>query len=497
MKLKLQKLLIANRGEIAIRVIRAAKELGIKSVAVYSEADENSAHRREADEGLCIGPAESTQSYLNIERILQAAKDSQADAIHPGYGFLSEREEFASAVERAGLVFVGPKSQHIRQMGDKVLARETVAKLGLPTVPGTGAITDIKKGLEEVEQLLQNRSDFRFPLLVKAAGGGGGKGMRRVQKREELKSALERAQSESSKAFNNPTLFVERLIQKPRHIEVQVFGDGTHALHFFERECSLQRRHQKVMEEALSPSISSEARAKMTELSRKATEAMGYQSAGTFEFIVSPEEDFYFLEMNTRIQVEHPVTEWISQVDLVREQLRVASGEPLSVQQSDIVPKGHSIELRLYAEDAEQDFIPQPGFLRRIEFPHWNGLRVDAALMSAGEVSSFYDPMIAKLSVWGVNRSQAIARARLALQQTKLQGCVTNRAFLLAILESEAFVQAKVNTEFLESPGWRKSKALSDDAIAAICLKDFLERGAQLRDETLSSWQQTEMGELR
>jgi acetyl/propionyl-CoA carboxylase alpha subunit len=490
-KKKWNKILIANRGEIAVRVIRAAKELGLKTVAVYSEADKESFHAREADEKIAVGPAESNQSYLKIENILEAAKKSGAEAIHPGYGFLSEKEAFAKAVEESSLVFVGPSSKHIAQMGDKVTARETVAKIGLPTVPGTDALASVEEGLMAVEKLLQKRPDFRYPLLVKAAGGGGGKGMRRVDRKEQLKDALERARSEAANAFNNPSLFVERYIEKPRHIEVQVFGDGKNAVHFFERECSLQRRHQKVIEEARSPSITQETREKMTEMARQATESLGYQSAGTFEFIVSPEDDFYFLEMNTRIQVEHPVTEWITQSDLVREQIQLALGNPLSLQQSDIQAKGHAIELRLYAEDAEHSFLPQPGRIHRVSYPQWNGVRFDSSMDEAGEVSRFYDPMIAKVSAWGVDRSQAIARARLALGKTRIEGCITNQAYLLEILGSEIFKSGQYHTGVLEEASWRKARKPSPSAIAHLCLKDYLDRSPQTKNAALSPWQTT------
>jgi len=487
---KFQKLLVANRGEIAIRILRTARELGIKTVAVYSEEDKEAFHITQADEAVCIGPAESQKSYLAIPQILEACKQTKADAVHPGYGFLSENSAFAEAVQREKMTFVGPDPQKIFQMGDKVVARETVIPFGVPTVPGTGAITDIDQGLKEVEKLLSERSDFTFPLLIKAAGGGGGKGMRIVRSRQELKENLERARSEALKAFNNPTVFVERYLENPRHIEVQVLGDGKNIVHLFERECSLQRRHQKVVEEALSPSLSPEVRRKILEAGVKAAQSVQYNSAGTVEFIVSENDDFYFLEMNTRIQVEHPVSEWITGIDLIRAQIEIAQGKPLSLEQSHIQSRGHSIEVRLYAEDADNQFLPQPGNLHYLKFPHWTQVRVDSAVQSPCRISSFYDPMIAKISAWAPDRMQCIHRMHQFLAQTEVEGLITNRSFLMEIMEAEFFKTGRYHTHLLEQKGWRKPVKPTAKEVALLCLKDHLDRRFHPSSSTRSAWQE-------
>lgn len=489
--MKLKKVLVANRGEIAVRILRTAREQGMKTVSVYSEADREAFHIGEADEAICIGPAESQKSYLSIEALLAAAKSTGADSIHPGYGFLSENAGFARAVEKAGMIFIGPEPAAIEKMGDKVTARETVEAGGVPTVPGTGAIRDLESGLKSVEALLKSRKDFKFPLLIKAAGGGGGKGMRIVRDLPSLKENLERAQSESLKAFNNPTIFVERYIERPRHIEVQVLGDGHHVLHLFERECSLQRRHQKVVEEAQSPSLSEELRKKILEAGVKAAATVNYKSAGTIEFIVSEDDDFFFLEMNTRIQVEHPVTEWITGVDLVREQFRIAEGERLNLEQSAIRANGHSIEVRLYAEDADHDFLPQPGYLHFLKFPYWTGVRVDTSVQSPCQISSFYDPMIAKISAWAPSRLAATERLRHFLMATQVEGLISNRAFLLEILGSDFFRKGRFHTQILEDKSWRSKAKPSVRILAAACLKDYLHGRISVKPETLSAWQES------
>lgn len=486
--MRFQKLLVANRGEIAVRIIRAAKECGLKTVAVYSEADKNSLHRREADEAAYLGGSESSESYLQIPKILEACKAYGAEAIHPGYGFLSEKAAFAEAVEKAGLIFVGPTPEQIDSMGDKVRARETMEKLGVPIVPGTGALEDLDLAEKAIDELLARRKDFRFPLLVKAAGGGGGKGMRVVKSREELRPALERAQSESLKAFGNPVLFVERYIVEPRHIEVQVIGDGTTALHVYERECSLQRRHQKVVEEAPSPSIRPETRQKMLELCETASQKMGYRSAGTFEFIVSPEEDFFFLEMNTRIQVEHPVTECISGLDLIHWQLRIAQGEKLS-KNLRAEARGHAIEVRLYAEDPDRGFLPQPGYLQFLRFPAWAGIRVDSGVQSPERITSFYDPMIAKVISWAPDRETARRRLLEYLRVVRVEGLITNKSYLMEILESDYFKSGHYHTGILEHSPWRKSRQTPAPIFALACLKDYLTQRPIDDQRELSAWQ--------
>ncbi len=486
---KFKKLLVANRGEIAIRILRTAREMGLKTVAIYSEEDRNALHVTQADEAVCVGPAESRASYLNIDNIIEACRQSGAQAVHPGYGFLSENAEFARRIQKAGLTFVGPDPQAIEGMGDKVIARQTVEAAGVPTAPGTGAIEDLEKGYKTIEALLKSRPDFKFPLLIKAAGGGGGKGMRIVRELGELKENLERARSEAMKAFNNPIVFVERYLERPRHIEVQVLGDGQKVLHLFERECSLQRRHQKVVEEAQSPSLPQSVREKIWASAVKAAKAVNYNSAGTVEFIVSENDEFYFLEMNTRIQVEHPVTEWITSVDLIRWQIALAQGEKLTLEQSDIRSNGHSIEVRLYAEDADHGFLPQPGALHFLRFPHWTGVRVDTAVQSPSVVSSFYDPMIAKISAWAPTREQCTERLRSFLLQTQVEGLITNRAFLLQILGAEFFKKGRYHTQLLEDKAWRPETRPSAKHLAALCLKDHFEKRIQLNARGLSSWQ--------
>lgn len=487
---KFQKILVANRGEIAIRILRTAKELGIKTVAVYSEEDRDALHVSQADEAICVGPAESQKSYLSIPQILEACKKTQADAVHPGYGFLSENSGFAEAVQKEKMTFIGPDPKMIFQMGDKVVARETVTPFGVATVPGTGAIDDLDNGLKAVETLLETRKDFKFPLLIKAAGGGGGKGMRIVRSKAELKENLERARSEALKAFNNPTVFVERYLENPRHIEVQVLGDGKNILHLFERECSLQRRHQKVVEEALSPSLSPEVRKKLLEAGVKAAQSVKYNSAGTVEFIVSENDDFYFLEMNTRIQVEHPVSEWITGIDLIRAQIEIAQGKELQIQQSDIKHNGHAIEVRLYAEDADNQFLPQPGSLHYLRFPHWTQVRVDSAVESPCRISSFYDPMIAKISAWAPDRAQCIRRMHQFLAQTEVEGLITNRSFLMEIMEAEFFMKGRYHTHLLEESGWRKKLKPTAEELALLCLKDHLDRRFRPQTSSRSTWQE-------
>lgn len=489
---KSQKILVANRGEIAVRILRTAREMGCKTVAVYSEEDAQSLHRFQADEAVCIGPAESQKSYLNVDALMAAAKQTGTTAIHPGYGFLSENAAFARRVQKEGMTFIGPDPDSIEKMGDKVIARKTVEANGVATAPGTGAIDDLKIGLETIERLLKERPDFKFPLLIKAAGGGGGKGMRIVRAVSELKENLERAQSEAQKAFNNPIVFVERYIERPRHIEVQVLGDGSKVLHLFERECSMQRRHQKVVEEATSPSLSPAVRQKILEAGVKAAQSVHYKSAGTVEFIVSESDEFYFLEMNTRIQVEHPVTEWITGIDLIRWQIDIAFGRKLEIDQSQIKANGHSIEVRLYAEDTENGFIPQPGHLHYLKFPFWTGVRVDSAVQSGSKVSSFYDPMIAKISAWGPTREDCRQRMKLFLEQTQVEGLVTNRAFLLQILDCEAFKKGRYHTQFLEDKGWQKTIAPTAEDIALLCLKDHLETKVSIKSQPLSAWQEAD-----
>ncbi|GAA4021907.1 acetyl-CoA carboxylase biotin carboxylase subunit [Sphingomonas swuensis] len=440
---KINKLLIANRGEIALRILRAAKELGIRTVAVHSTADADAMHVRLADEAVCIGPPQARDSYLNIPNIISAAEIVHADAIHPGYGFLSENAQFAEIVELHNIIWVGPKPEHIRVMGDKVEAKRTAAALGLPLVPGSpGPISD----LDEAKAIAD---EIGYPVLIKAASGGGGRGMKVVPEPDQLETLMAQASSEANAAFGDPTVYMEKYLGDPRHIEFQVFGDGDgQAVHLGERDCSIQRRHQKVIEEAPSPVISAAQRAEMGERVRKAMADMGYRGAGTIEFLYENGE-FYFIEMNTRLQVEHPVTEMITGLDLVAEQLRIAEGRGLSVTQDEVRLSGHSIECRINAEDAET-FAPSPGLVKNYVAPGGLQTRVDSGLYSGYKVPPYYDSMIGKLIVWGKDRDEAICRLRRALEEFIVDGPKTNIPLHQRILKEDAFKSGDYTIKWLE-----------------------------------------------
>jgi acetyl-CoA carboxylase biotin carboxylase subunit len=443
----IRRLLIANRGEIALRIIRACAELRIESVAVYSAADALAPHVAAADRAVAIGPAPARESYLSVPRLLDAARSSGADAIHPGYGFLSENAEFADACAAAGIVFVGPPADVIAQMGSKINARRLVAAAGVPVVPGETPHDQSDQGIR------QAIGRVGLPVLIKASAGGGGKGMRHIHDAGELDESIQAARREATAAFSDGTLYVERLVAHPRHVEVQVLADDRGGLlHLFERDCSTQRRHQKVIEESPSPALTPALRARMTEAAIAAARAASYRNAGTIEFLVDGNA-FYFLEMNTRLQVEHPVTEQITGLDLVRAQILVANGEPLPWTQAEISRHGHAIEARVYAEDPAQGFIPQAGILTRYREPRRPGIRVDAGVVEGSEVSIYYDPMIAKVIATAETRALAIARLSAALREFEIAGITTNRAFLIAILESDAFRDGKIDTAFLDREG--------------------------------------------
>ena len=441
------KVLVANRGEIALRVIRCCRDLGIRSVAVHSEADRGAAFTLLADEAVEIGPAAPAESYLNVERIIAAARSTGAEAIHPGYGFLSENQGFARACQEAGITFIGPPPEAMAAMGEKVPARERMRASGVPIVPGTGAIA----GVDEAARAAR---EIGYPVLIKASSGGGGIGMRVVREEAELRSALEAARSTAERAFGDATVFLERYVDDPRHIEIQVLADahGT-TVHLGERECSLQRRHQKILEESPSAVITPEVRARMGDAAVTAARAVGYVNAGTVEFIYSRGE-YYFLEMNTRLQVEHPVTELVCSLDLVAEQLRIAAGEPLSFGQEDVTRQGHAIECRINAEDTEHGFLPSPGRVTAYHEPSGPGVRVDSSLAGPGMVSPHYDPMIAKLIVWGPTRELAIGRMRRALTEFTVTGIRTNIPYHLAVLDTPDFQRGEYTTHFIEDhPG--------------------------------------------
>ncbi len=445
----IRRVLIANRGEIAIRVVRACRELAIESVAVYSDADRSAPHVVAADRAERIGAAPAGESYLNVQAIVSAAKRAQADAVHPGYGFLSERVDFARACADAGLVFVGPPPSAIEQMGTKVGARRLMLQAGVPVVPGEMPHDQSDDALSAAVDALG------FPALIKPSAGGGGIGMTIVRAAEEVPGAIQRARREAQAAFGDGTLYVERLVDRPRHVEIQVFGDQQgRIVHLGERDCSVQRRHQKVIEESPCPVLTPAVRARMGEAAVAAARATGYVNAGTVEFLLEGEGDlarFYFLEMNTRLQVEHPVTEAVCGVDLVKAQLLVASGEALPWTEEQLSRRGHAIECRIYAEDPAQDFLPQAGPLLMYREPQGPGIRVDAGVVEGGEVSVYYDPLLAKLVVWSESRPAAIARAVTALQRYIVLGIRTNIPFLLAILQHPHFAAGRLDTSFLEA----------------------------------------------
>ena len=439
------KILIANRGEIAVRIIRACREMGIRTVAVYSEADKDCLHTRLADEAICIGPAPSSQSYLNMERILSATVAMKADAIHPGFGFLSENARFAKLCQQCNITFIGPSAEIINRMGNKSEARNTMMQAGVPVVPGS------KEPVYTAEDGLVMAKEIGFPVMIKASSGGGGKGMRISRSEEDFTEHFNAAQLESVKGFSDDTMYIEKYIEKPRHVEFQIMGDKFgHVVHLGERDCSIQRRHQKVMEESPCEVISPELRKKMGEVAVKAAKAVNYENAGTIEFLLDKDKNFYFMEMNTRIQVEHPVTELVSGIDLIKEQIRVAAGEPLSVSQEDIQIKGHAIECRINAENPKKHFMPCPGRITNVHIPGGNGVRVDTHIYNDYKVPANYDSMLMKLIVYDKDRASAIAKMRSALGEVIIEGIETNIDFQYEILENEAFQKGDTDTGFIE-----------------------------------------------
>ncbi len=441
----IKKILIANRGEIALRVIRACKELNIKTVAVYSEVDRNSLHVIYSDEAYLIGPAPSNESYLLIDKIIDVAKKSKADAIHPGYGFLSENAEFSDRCKKEGIIFIGPDAKVISTMGDKITARQTMIKSGVAVVPGNQLNIESEK---EAKKILK---EIGLPVMIKASAGGGGKGMRLVKEEKEFIPSLEGARSEAKAAFGNDAVYIEKYIESPHHIEFQILGDKFgNVIHLFERECSIQRRHQKVVEETPSPLLTPAVRKKMGDTAVAAAKAVNYVGAGTIEFLTDENLNFYFLEMNTRLQVEHAITEQVTGVDLVKEQIKIASGEKLSFSQKDISQTGHAIEVRIYAEDYENNFMPSPGKIIHNVEPTGKGVRVDSFVHNNIEISSFYDPMIAKLVTWDDTRTSAINKMKRALSEYTIIGVKTSIDFLYKIMEHKLFIAGKYNTHFIE-----------------------------------------------
>jgi acetyl-CoA carboxylase biotin carboxylase subunit len=481
---KINKILIANRGEIAVRVIRACRDLGISTVAVYSDADRASLHVRYADEAVRIGPPPPRESYLKIDHIIDAARKTGADAIHPGYGFLSEREDFAQAVADAGLIFIGPPAQAISTMGDKQAARETVKKAGVPIVPGT------EPGLRD-EELLHAAQHIGFPLMVKAAAGGGGKGMRSVRSMEELPDALAIARREAESAFGDGRVYMERLLEGARHIEFQILADmHGNTIHLGERECSIQRRHQKLVEEAPSTFVDHDLRRRMGEAAVSAARAVNYVNAGTIEFLVDKDKNFYFLEMNTRLQVEHPVTELITGVDLVKEQIRIARGRRMGPTESLLEPKGWAIECRINAEDPYNNFLPSVGTISTLIIPTGPGVRVDSGVYSGYQITPYYDSMIAKLICWGDDRPEAMLRMRRALDEYIIMGLKHNIPFHQNLLNSFSFIAGKFDTKFVEErfsmTTYEQNPSDVELETAAIAATLYAHRQAQLAGQIIT-----------
>jgi len=439
------KMLIANRGEIALRIIRACKEMGIRTVAVYSEADRNSLHVRFADEAVCIGKPPSSSSYLNIPSIISAAEITDVEAIHPGYGFLAENAHFAEICESCKIKFIGPSPEIIRQMGDKMVAKETMRKAGLPVIPGSGDVIKTK------EEALKVAKKIKYPVIIKAAAGGGGRGMRICHNDVRLIGAFLTAQREAESAFGNPDVYIEKYIEKPRHIEYQILGDNHgHIVHLGERDCTIQRRHQKLLEETPSPAMDNKLRKKMGEVAVKGAKAVNYNNAGTIEFLLDENNNFYFMEMNTRIQVEHPVTEMVTGIDLIREQIRIASGKKIPYKQDKIKRTGCSIESRIYAEDPNNDFMPSPGKISVYNAPGGMGVRLDTHIYPGYEISRYYDAMIGKLITYGPTRMEAIRRMQRALEEYIIEPIKTTIPFHKNVFSNPAFLRGQVSTYFVE-----------------------------------------------
>ncbi len=486
----MNKILIANRGEIALRIMRTAKKMGIQTVAVFSEADRDAPFVRFADEAVCIGEAPSSKSYLKAKTIIKVAKELGVDGIHPGYGFLSENASFARAVKRAGITFIGPSPKSIKIMGSKLEAKAAVKKYDVPMVPGTdGAVTDIKEAKKVAKQI-------GFPILVKASAGGGGKGMRMVEELKELESQMKRAISEAESSFGDGSVFIEKFVTSPRHIEIQILADQHgNTLYLFERECSIQRRHQKVVEEAPSAVLTPELRQRMGEVAVKVAQSCDYEGAGTVEFLLDDKHNFYFLEMNTRLQVEHPVTEEITGIDLVEQQIRVARGEELSFKQDDLTINGHSFELRVYAEDPANNFLPSIGTLERYRPPHQDFVRLDDGFEEGMKIPIYYDPMIAKLVVHGANREEARQRMLEAIRSFEIKGIETTLPFGEYVLEHPNFISGDFDTNFIKhhfSKEIFENKDADEMQVAAkIALKAFLEAKDNLQTISTESanWQ--------
>lgn len=466
----IKKILIANRGEIAHRIIKACRELGITSVAIYSEADKNALHVRRADEAYLIGPSPANESYLNKEKIIKLAKEIEADAIHPGYGFVSENPEFIRMVEESGIIFIGPSSKSVKMMGEKTSARRLMKLNNVPIVPGT---TEPIKNIEEGKKV---SSEIGYPVMLKAASGGGGKGMRKIDREEDFEESYNRAKNESLKAFGNDDVYIEKFIEHPKHIEVQILADkfGNY-IHLFERECSVQRRHQKVIEEAPSIAVDEETRKNITQAAVNAAKACNYYNAGTIEFLMDKDKKFYFLEMNTRLQVEHPVTEMITGVDLVKQQIKIANGEKITLKQEDLKIHGHAIECRIYAEDVDNNFAPSTGKIIHHRLTSGPGIRIDRGIDVLSEVPIYYDPMLSKVIAWGIDREEALARMKRALGEYQISGVITNIPVFNWVLKQKTFLDGTFDINFLDNEfmplvpdKWKDESSNDYEEIAAI-----------------------------
>lgn len=488
------KVLIANRGEIAVRLIRTLKYMGIRTVAVYSDPDRDSPHVRMADEAVPLHGTASRETYLDIDKILEAIRVSKAEAVHPGYGFLSENPEFRKACDDKGVLFIGPPASAIETMGNKLMARQTMAKAGVPVVPGS------LKPTTTIEDALEDAKKAGFPVMIKAVAGGGGKGMRIVRREEEIIHAFESAGREAMSAFGDPSLYIEKYLKRPRHIEVQILGDKYgNVIHLFERECSVQRRHQKVIEETPAQDLPKEVRDRMCNVAVQAARAIGYHCAGTVEFLVDEDKRFYFLEMNTRLQVEHPITEMVLGVDLVSAMVRVAMGEEVPFRQEDMFQRGHAIECRVYAEDPFQDFLPAPGHLFEYERPGGPFVRVDDGVEKGIDISPYYDPLIAKLICWGENRKQAIERTISALKEYRIGGVRHNIPFLLHVLTSEEFESGVYDTGIIEKIGKPPMEEVDPYEACVACVSLILQpkRESPCENQSITTWRQMMMPTFR
>jgi acetyl-CoA carboxylase biotin carboxylase subunit len=476
---KFKKVLIANRGEIAVRICRACREMGITTVAVYSEVDRNALHVRYADEAYYIGPAPASESYLRIDKIIEVALKSNCDAIHPGYGFLAENSEFVNACNKNNITFIGPNTQSMYILGDKTRARQKMAQADVPIVPG------IKDPVKDLDDALRIADEIGYPIMFKASAGGGGKGMRLIRSKDEFKAVYDLAKGEALNAFGDDRMYIEKAIEKPRHVEVQIARDkyGT-GIHLFERECSIQRRHQKVIEESPSMAINDEVRYKMGEAAVKAVAAADYDSVGTVEFLVDKDMNFYFLEVNTRVQVEHPVTELVTGIDIVKLQIGIAEGKPLPIKQEDVRQYGHAIECRIYAEDPDKNFMPSPGIIEGLRLPGGPGVRVDTGVYEGAEIPIYYDPMAAKLLVWAKDRNAAIARMQRALSEFIVKGIKTTIPFHQKVLRNQDFIDGNISTDFVDKEVLEKPQPREGSSVAAIAAAAIAE---YLREKSLKN----------